>query len=309
MSADRSPDAAPRSAPLLAVAAGLAAVIGWAYWPALVAMFDKWSTDPQYSHGYLVPLFAAGLMYARRKSLTAARCRPDPRGLLLVAVGAMLFVAGGYLYMDILAAGAVIPTLLGLALLIGGPAALRWCWPMVLFLGFMVPLPYFVETAVGRPLQAIATRGSTWLLQLIGIPAVSEGNTILLEHGRLAIVEACNGLSMLLTFAALTTGLAMVVKRPLLDKLVLVASTVPVALIVNMARITANGVGIEAWGPEVAHKWFHDQGGWMMMPLALILLGLELWVLRRLLVESTGPTAMPVVGLPATAAPKVAVKS
>jgi exosortase len=292
----------------LAVAAGLAAVIGWAYWPALVAMFDKWSTDPQYSHGYLVPLFAAVLMYVRRKNLAAAECRPDWRGLLLVVLGAGLFVAGGYLYMDILAAGAVIPTLLGLALMVGGRAALRWSLPMVLFLGFMVPLPYFVETAVGRPLQAIATRGSTWLLQLSGLPAVAEGNTILLEQGRIAVVEACNGLSMLLTFAALTTGLAMVVDRPLLDKLLLVASTVPVALVVNMARITGNGLAIEWWGPEVAHKWFHDQGGWMMMPLALVLLGIELWVLRRLLVEPAA-TAMPVVGLPPTGAAKVPVKS
>ncbi len=96
-------------------------------------------------------------------------------GLLLVALGAGLFVAGGYLYMDILAAGAVIPTLLGLALLAGGPAALRWSLPMVLFLGFMVPLPYFIETAVGRPLQGIATAGSTWLLQLIGCRPCPRG--------------------------------------------------------------------------------------------------------------------------------------
>src|SRR5262249_5187392 len=146
-----------------------------------------------------------------------------------------------------LSAGALIPTLFGIALLVGGPAAFRWSAPMILFLGFMIPLPYAIETALGRPLQSIATQGSTWMLQTLGLPAVSEGNVILLEHGRFAVVEACNGLSMLLTFAAMTTAMAMVVNRPLLDRLLLVLSTIPVAVFVNIVRIAANGVAIEVW--------------------------------------------------------------
>src|SRR5262249_22491286 len=139
-----------------------------------------------------------------------------------------------------------------------------------------------------------------------GLPAVSEGNTILLEHGRIAVVEACSGLSMLLTFAALTTGMAMVVKRPLLDRLILVLSTVPVAVAVNIARISGNGIAIGIWDSETAHKWFHDQGGWLMMPLAIIILWLELWVLGRLLVEAPAETSVPVVGLPPTHRPATA---
>lgn len=287
--------------------AALAVLILWAYWPALGEMADKWQTDPQYSHGYLVPLFAAGLALWRRNDLDRAKCRTDWRGLIPLAVGALAYVAGGYLYLDSLAGLALIPTLLGAVLLVGGPAALRWAWPMVAFLVFMVPLPFSVEHALGRPLQGVATRGSTWVLQTLGLPAVSEGNTILLEHGRIAVVEACSGLSMLLTFAAMTTGLAMVITRPLLDRAVIVLSTIPLAVAVNIARISGNGVAIEVWDVETAHKWFHDQGGWLMMPLALGLLGLELWVLGRLLVPAKAPakpTPVSIITPVATAAAK-----
>ena len=290
-----------------AAGAALAALIVWAYWPALGAMADKWWTDPQYSHGYLVPLFAVGLAVWRRKDLDRANCRTDWRGLILVAVGALAYVAGGYLYLDSLAGLALIPTLLGVVLLVGGPAALRWAWPMVAFLVFMVPLPFSVEHALGRPLQGVATRGSTWVLQTLGLPAVSEGHTILLEHGRIAVVEACSGLSMLLTFAAMTTGMAMVISRPLLDRAVIVLSTIPLAVAVNIARISGNGVGIEFWDAKTAHEWFHDRGGMLMMPLAFGLLGLELWVLGRLLVPAKAPARpVPVSIITPAAAPKKA---
>lgn len=285
---------------------GPALVLGaatlYAFWPAVVEMADKWRTDPQYSHGYLVPIFAIALLYWRRDRLDKSKCRPDWRGLIPLAIGAAAFVGGGFLYLDSLSAGAMIPALFGVTLLLGGPAALRWAWPMILFLGFMIPLPYAVETALGRPLRSIATAGSTWLLQLFGLPAVAEGNVILMEHGRIAVVEACNGLSMLLTFAALTTAMAMAVNRPLLDRVLLVLSTIPLAVLVNLIRIAANGVAMETWtDPNHAatiHKVFHDHGGWMMMPLAVVLLWVELWILGRLFVIVPERTAVPVIGLP-----------
>jgi exosortase len=261
-------------------------------------MAEKWQSDPQYSHGYLVPIFAIGLAYWRRKGLDWANCTFDGRGLILLAIGGAAYVAGGYFYLDFLSSAALLPAVMGCLLLVGGMKTLRWGLPMAAFLVFMVPLPYAFETALGRPLQKLATQASTWMLQTLGFPAVSEGNIILLEHGSISVVEACSGLSMLLTFGAMATGVAIVVSRPMLDRILVVLSAVPVALAVNVARITSNGIAIEYWGPEVAHKWFHDQGGWLMMPLALALLGLELWMLNRLLVAPPAEAGLPLLDIP-----------
>ena len=94
----------------------------------------------------------------------------------------------------------------------------------------MLPLPWRIETALGSPLQFLATTASTYLLQTLGFMAFSEGFVIQLNEARIGVVEACSGLSMLMTFIALSTAAALVVRRPLVDRLVLVASSVPVAL-------------------------------------------------------------------------------
>ena len=116
--------------------------------------------------------------------------------------------------------------------------------------------------------------------------AFAEGNVIQLNEAQIGVVEACSGLSMLITFVALSTAAALVVKRPLLDRLVLVASSIPVALLANIARICLTGILHETVGGHAASTFYHDLAGWLMMPLALVLYWLEIWVLSRLLIET-----------------------
>lgn len=307
--ADAPPPSPPRL-PAAAVAAvvAFAAVLAWVFWPAFGDMAEKWVSDPQYSHGYLVPVFSLGYLIWRRKQLNLADCRVDWRGLVVIAAGAATYVAGAYLYLDVLAGGAFLVALAGVVLLLGGPAALKWAGPAVAFLVFMLPLPYQVETALGQPLRRFATLGSTWVLQTAGFPATAEGNVIVLENGRINVVEACSGLSMLMIFLAISTGMAIVIKRPLLDRLAVVASALPVALAANVVRIASNGVAVELWDIETAHRLFHDQGGWLMMPLAVCMLWVELWVLRKLFVERAAHV-VPVVGVPPAPGRRQTVKS
>lgn len=279
---------------LVATLAGLGL---WTFWPALRDMAAKWTSDPQYSHGYLVPIFSLVLLYLRRDRLKAVELWIDWRGLPLLTLGCLGYVAAAYVNFDYLAAGSLLPVVAGLFALFGGRPALRWSWPAVAFLVFMIPLPFSVERALGDPLQRVATKSSTWVLQTLGFPAFAEGNVIVMEKGKIAVVEACNGLSMLLTFAAITTGMAIVFKRPWVDRAVLLLSTLPVAVAANVVRISSNGVAMDLWGAEVAHDLFHDQAGWLMMPLAIAMLWFELWALSRLFVEIPAEdVALPYVG-------------
>ena len=173
----------------------------------------------------------------------------------------------------------------GLALLVGGWPALRWSWPAILFLIFMIPLPWRFEKALGPPLQSMATLASTFILQTLGFMAFSEGNVIQLNEARIGVVEACSGLSMLITFIALSTGMALVVKRPLLDKIILVLSAIPVALVANIARITLTGILHEKVGGKVADHFYHDLAGFIMIPFALLLYWCVIWIFSHILVE------------------------
>jgi exosortase len=146
-------------------------------------------------------------------------------------------------------------------------------------------------------LRRLATLGSNYLLQTFGFAAVAEGNTIYLDNGPLLVHEACSGLSMLLIFFALSTAVVIVVKRPWLDRGVILLSTVPIAVIANVIRITATGMAQEYVGVKQARTFFHDWAGFLMMPLALAMLWAELWLLAHLLPEEAEAKISP-LGLP-----------
>jgi exosortase len=271
--------------PLL-ILSGLVGCIIWSYWPLLSSMALRWSRDPQYSHAYLVPVFSAVLLWIRRDWLKAASVSPCWWGLPLLFAGAALRLAGTHYYVDWFQAISLLPILAGAALLLCGWQGLRWSWPAIGFLFFMVPLPYRVETGLSRPLQQIATAAATYALQTLGQPAVSEGNIIIVNQARIGVVEACNGLGMLLVFFALTTGVVILIQRSFVDKLVLLLTTAPIAVLVNVIRITATGALYEIAGSKWAELVFHDLAGWLMMPMALGILCLELHVLSHVFVKA-----------------------
>jgi exosortase len=203
----------------------------------------------------------------------------------VLVAGILLRLVGGFYYFAYVDEIALLPCVAGLLLLLGGRTAWRWSWPAIAFLLFMLPLPHRIAVAMAEPLQNFATVTSTFALQTLGLPALAEGNVILLNDVEIGIVEACSGLRMLVIFFALATGVVLVVRRPLWEKLLVIASAVPIALVVNVLRITATGVLYEQAGKQWTDAFFHDLAGWLMMPLALALLAVELVLLRRLFLE------------------------
>jgi exosortase len=274
------------------VAAVLGVAVLWSYWPTLSREVERWSADPKYSHGYFVPLFGLYLLGSRMRRVGDVDASGDWSGswwgLVPLMVSAALHITGDYFFIDWLSEIAFLPCLAGLCLCLGGWKLLRLAGPSIGFLGFMLPLPYRVEVGLANPLQNLATQGSTYLLQTMGLSAYAEGNFIVLTQRKLNVLEACNGLGMLVTFFAVTTAVALVIKRPLVDRAVVVASAIPVALLANVIRITGNGVFgemtpglVDSLGAERLDFCL----GLLMMPLALALIWLELLVLSRLLVE------------------------
>jgi exosortase len=262
----------------------------WAFWPTLTAMARKWVDDPQYSHGYLVPVFATVLLWLRSKQAERIRWAFDWRGLVYLALSLVIRCANLATWnIDWLDGSAFVIAVGGIFAITGGRRALDWAWPAITFLFFMIPLPYRTERLMGDRLQTLATEASAFLLQLFGLPAVAEGHTIVLRDFQLGVATACSGLSMLLLFVALAVAFASVVRRPLLDRWLLVASAVPIALAVNILRITATGL-LHVWaGPRLADLVFHDLAGWLMMPAALGLLWLEVKFLSYVFVDEAVP--------------------
>lgn len=264
----------------------LAAVATWAVWrPSVIEMFHKWWVDPTYSHGYLVPFFSLGLLWFWRDKWMTVEWKPSWWGVLLIALGVGIQFLGSFMFWRWFQGAALLVYLAGITLVLGGWRPLRIVWPAIGFLVFMIPMPYRIEEAMRAPLQRFATMASTFLLQLIGMPALSEGNVILINEHELGVAEACSGLKMLITFFALATGFVLLVKRPYLDKAIILLSAVPIAVISNVIRITVTGILYVTVGEKTAEFVYHDLAGYLMMPLGIALMWLEMVILDHLFVE------------------------
>ena len=250
--------------------------------PAWSWLYKSWTTMADNSHGLLVPVFSAWLLWSRRhvilNSNSTVTWPPVLSGIALILTGIGMRWSGIYTRGMTLQSASIIPCVAGIVLCCGGWTGMRWAWPSVLFLGFMIPLPTSVGGLLGNALQKLATIASTFFLQMVGIPAVSEGNIILLTEKTIGVAEACSGLRMLTTFFALATGMSFVVNRPVWEKVVIVLSAPLIAVLANLLRISATAIAFEYGNDEMANLIFHDLAGWLMMPIGLALLSLELFL-------------------------------
>jgi exosortase len=245
--------------------------------------------SPKYSHGWLVPLFTVILLWMRHEPFgpVTLGARWAGVGLLSLGLGMRLLVT--YYPSHVLEMDSFVPAVGGVFLLVGGWKMIRWAGPAIAFLIFMFPLPGILDVQLLAPLQKFATLSSTYCLQTMGIPSYSEGNRIVIGELQLGVVEACSGLRMLTIFTALAVAVTLVTDRPLWERGVIILSSIPIALVANIVRITVTALLYMTVGPEWVEKVFHDLDGWLMMPLALGLLYLEFQILSRLVIEE-GPS-------------------
>ena len=256
------------------------------YTPNLVYLVTIWWKEPNYSHGFLVAPIAAAILWQRRDTLAAVPIRPSLAGWV-----AVLAVLGARFYFyDVnqvwLENATLVLAVAALTLAMGGWRLLWWAAPGLLFLVFLLPLPQSVNLALAGPLQSLATVASSAILVATGLPVVTQGNVIHLGEQPLEVARACNGLSILMSFVTLVTATVILVRDfPLWQRVVLLLSTVPIALLSNVLRITATAWCYHLFGSKFGDKIAHDTAGWMMMPVALILVWIELKVMSWLVIE------------------------
>ncbi|MEO0529665.1 MAG: exosortase/archaeosortase family protein [Planctomycetota bacterium] len=208
--------------------------------------------------------------------------------ILLAAYALRIFV-GANLYMEPASRAAFIVALLGGFLLIGGGALLRWTGAAVGFLIFMYPLPTAIEGKLLLNLQKLAALMSEVVLTILNQPVVRVGNKIIVDDIPLEVAEACSGLRMITIFGGFAVACALLIKRPWWDRLIILLSAIPIALIVNITRIVVTALLYRLFPEgEAVHQLIHDYAGLAMMPLAMGLLYLELKILATLSVEEEG---------------------
>ncbi|HYO26386.1 MAG TPA: exosortase/archaeosortase family protein, partial [Lacipirellulaceae bacterium] len=222
-----------------------------------------WS-DGLYSHGWIVPLIAAYLLWIRRRSFVEPLESDRWIGVAVLVASQALRVWASVYDFNIFDRLSFIGSLLATTLIVGGRHMLAWAGPALAFLLFMFPLPSFFENTLLMSLQTVASKMSTFVLQLLGVGAARAGNVISIDTMEdLTVAEACSGLRMLTIFGAMSVALVMIIERPWWDKLLILLSAVPIALVSNVVRIVTTGLLFLAFGQETVwlNTLIHDWAG------------------------------------------------
>ncbi len=265
-----------------------AAVLCWSYMPNLISLGHTWSNDPNYTHGFLVIPIALVIFYTRSRASSGDAPSVISQGIAWGFLGLLLTMRGVMYEMgnQWLETATLIPAVACLVWTYGGASLMKRAWPAIVFLVFLLPLPQSVNTMVSLPLQRLATIGSGFLLQLTGLWAIPEGNIININTSKglekLEVATVCNGLSMLMSLAAVVIATITLVPMELWKRIVLLGSVLPIALFSNIIRIVTTGWCYYFFGGEHSRKLAHDWAGFLMMPLALGLVFLEMTVLSWL---------------------------
>jgi exosortase len=170
-------------------------------------------------------------------------------------------------------------TLIGLQLLLLGREVFRILMFPMLFLFFMVPLPQSLVNVVAFPLQLIAADFAVETLHLLHIPALREGNIIHLADTQLFVAEACAGLRSLMALGALAVVFAYFFRKNPIERVIIVASAIPIAIFVNAFRVALTGYLAHRMGSAAAQGLIHQTEGVFTFGLAFGLLLVEAWLL------------------------------
>jgi exosortase D (VPLPA-CTERM-specific) len=250
-------------------------LMAWLYASILARLFLQWvgpNSDPNFQHGIFVPHFALFVLWQDRQKLKAIPSAPSWAGLPLVVLGLLVLILGVLGAENFLSRVSLLILLAGLVILFWGRRFFRGVLFPWAFLILMIPIPKLIIQQVTFPLQLLAAKLATVLLQQVGVPVLREGNLIYLAAMPLDVAEACSGIRSLLTLVTLAIIYGYLMETRMWVRIVLALSAVPIAVAANSFRIFGTGLLVQYWDPDKAEGFYHALGGWLIFVVALICL-------------------------------------
>ncbi len=273
----------------------VAALIFAAYWgPIRLFLVERWLVDGNWSHGWLIPLFSVYFLVMRREEL--ARCTPKPNYLGAVVLALSLTAYFWFAWRARMAypqSLSLVGTIFGATLLLGGWSVMRIAWFPIAFLLLAIPLPKPQYVELTRPFRELASTVAAALMPLFLPGLHTEAQAVVIDYvrpgmapGQLNVEEACSGMRLMMAFVTLGVAMAYLGDRPLWQRIVMVASCLPIAVLCNTVRVTTTGLLTITGHAEYAQGTPHQVLGMVMLLLALGCYALIGYILSHLFVEA-----------------------
>lgn len=250
----------------------LGGLIAAVYFRVGTKLVYDWYTNPDFSHGFLVPPFALYLVWTKREALRRTPIRPSWAGVVLVAAAIFTLFLGVYGAELFLSRLSFIMLLGGVVWTLGGRAMLRELRFPILVLLLAVPFPAVIYNQITFPLQIFASKLASAALPLFGVPVLRDGNIIQLPSMQLEVAEACSGIRSLMSLFTAAIFYGYFLERSTGRRVILALAAIPIAVFANGVRIVGTGLAVQYWDPQKAMGFFHEFSGWLIFVVSLVCL-------------------------------------
>jgi exosortase len=267
----RTASPAPRVVPLWQLGI-LATASLWLYWHTLGHLLWQWWTDPNFSHGFFVPLFSAFVIWQERHRLARITPQPSWTGLIVLLAGLGVLIVGrlgAELFLD---RSSLLLVIAGVVILFLGWNLFRAVLFPWAFLLLMIPIPQIVFNQITFPLQLLASKVAAAVLPVLGVPILREGNVINLPSMALEVAEACSGIRSLMSLVTLAIIYGYLMEKRIWVRWLLAIASVPIAVAANSIRIIGTGLLVQYWDADKAEGYFHASWGWIIFVVSLVML-------------------------------------
>jgi len=272
-----------------------------AYWRRIVEWEGLWRDNAAWSHGYLIPVIAVVIAHFRLKELNPRRIETCIWGLPIILAGCLIRVWSETLQFGYPGQVTFLVVTAGVILFLLGWPMFKALWVPVLFLGLMIPWNFKYYEGVALPLQNLGAAAAGKILELIGyqrlpdaLPLMNpaqayaylttygkglflKGNAIYLLSGPLTVAEACSGLHLLFAFVALGVMTAFLYRRAAWERVLIMASSVPIAVFCNVIRVTLMAIASDQiWFEE--GRLMHQAPAWSTWAPRIVVWPSTAWV-------------------------------
>jgi len=270
--------------PLLLLSVLIGSLFALVYIKTLSWLNDRYQApDSYYSHGLLVPLISAFLIWRKRAALRNNYENTfNEMGLVLVACSLLVHVVSTILNIYFVSSYSIMGIIFGISIFLLGIKATKQIMFPLFFIFFMLPLPQTAINVISFPLKMFVTKSVVWLLRLfMDVPIRNEGFIIYFPRSSLLVENPCSGLRSLIVVMALGSIFAYLLKSGMNRKIILFTLSIPIAVVANIFRVLILALSVFIYGEGILKTFFHDLTGYLVFLLSFFLLSLS----RRKLIE------------------------
>lgn len=263
--------------------------------PIYGTLVNGWLSSSDWSHGPIIPFFSAYLVVQRWDQIRKTPVAFAWLGVPIIVFGLALyaFTVFGVVTFAFLRQIGMMVTLFGVVTTLLGVYIWRHAWVPYLYLFFAIPIPQEYYFKLTHPLRELAASIAYALLSLLPNLSIERSESLIqytlgTVTGQIVVADACSGMRSLIVLCALGVAVAFVSDRPIWQRIILLASCIPIAIFCNMLRVIATCLIHIYIGPEYASGNYHMMLGLVVLGLALALFVALGWVLDHLVVEDDG---------------------